>query len=214
MIIEEFCRRLCESATELGWKASIVSDFTESRFRGRTEVTEKSLPTDSVGMRLGDYPVLVASIELGNLAGLQASLRSLHTQMVIARSYMTAEEVINSHIILIALAPDPRQDWRRALDLAERDETVCRKLIWIPNPDDLDRSYGSFTARTFLATPWKSAPSVMGVPLDRNQGVVLRMLEKHGLSQEAAVRWISLANQIRDDPDNLVVALTTAREGS
>jgi hypothetical protein len=214
MTVEMFCKRLCESAAALGWEASTVDDFTAQRFRGRAEVTEKSLPKDAIGLRLGDYPVLVASIELGNLADLQASLRSLHTQMVIARSYMAAEEVINSHIILIALAPDPLQDWRRALDLAERDETVCRKLIWIPNPDDLDRSYASFTARTFLATPWKSAPSVLGVPLDRNQGVVLRMLEKHGLSQEEAARWISLANQIRDDPDNLVVALTTAREAS
>jgi len=177
-------------------------------------VTEKSLPKDAVGLRLGDYPVLVASIELGNLADMQASLRSLHTQMVIARSYMAAEEVINAHIMLIALAPDPRQDWRRALDLAERDETVCRKLIWIPNPDEIDQSYASFVARTFLATPWKNAPSVRSAPLDRNQGLVLRTLENHGLSQDSAARWIDLTHQIHDDPDNLVAALTTAREAS
>lgn len=209
-----FCERLFSSAAVLGWEVSVVDAFTAQRFRGRAEVTEKSLPKDVIGLRLGDYPVLVASIELGNLTDLQASLRRLHTQMVIARSYMTAEEVINAHIMLIALAPDPRQDWRRALDLAERDETVCRKLIWIPNPDDLDRSYALFAARTFLATPWKSASSLSDAPLDRNQGLVLRMLEKHGLSHETAARWVELANKIQDDPDNLVAALTTAREVS
>lgn len=212
--MEMFCKRLCESAAELGWEVSVVDGFTAQQFRGRIEVTEKSLPKDAVGLRLGDYPVLVATIELGTVADLQASLRRLHTQMVIARSYMAAEEVINAHIMLIALSPDPRQDWRRALDLAERDETVCRKLIWIPNPDDFEESYALFAARTFLATPWKSAPSVQSAPLDRNQGLVLSTLEKHGLSQEAAVRWIGLTNQIYDDPDNLVVALTAAREAS
>ena len=214
MTTEMFCKRLCASAAELGWEVSVVDGFTAQRFRGRVEVTEKSLPKDAIGLRLGDYPVLVASIELGNLADLQASLRSLHTQMVIARSYMAADEVINAHIMLIALASDPRQDWRRALDLAERDETVCRKLIWIPNHDDLEESYALFAARTFLATPWKSAPSVQSAPLDHNQGLVLRTLEKHGLSQDAAARWIGLANQIHDDSDNLVAALTTAREAS
>lgn len=214
MTIKMFCERLCISAAALGWQASVVNAFTERRFRGRIEESEKSLPSNAIGLRLGDYPVLVASIELGDLAGLQESLRSLHTQMVIARSYMLAEEVINAHIMLIAEGPDPTQDWRRALDLAERDETVCRKLVWIPNPDDFDRSYTLFAARTFLATPWKSAPSVQSAPLDHNQGLVLRTLQKHGLSQGTAAQWASLANQIHSDPDSLVTALTAAREAS
>jgi len=214
MTVEMFCERLCASAAVLKWEASVVNEFTSRQFRGRTDVTEKSLPEDAIGLRLGDYPVLVASIELGNLTGLQATLRSLHTQMVIARSYMLAEEVINAHIMLIAKGPDLAQDWCRALDLAERDETVCRKLVWIPNSDDLDKSYSLFSARTFLATPWKSAPRVQSAPLDQNQGLVLRTLQKHGLSQETAAQWIGLANQIHNDPDSLVTALTAAREAS
>lgn len=101
-----------------------------------------------------------------------------------------------------------------ALDLAERDETVCRKLVWTPNPDDLDQSYALFAARTFLAKPWKNASSIQSAPLDRNHGLVLRTLEKHGLSQEAAAQWIGLASTVYDDPDNLVAALTTEREAS
>ncbi|UPG83891.1 hypothetical protein L2Y94_11025 [Luteibacter aegosomatis] len=209
-----FSERLRASAVALGWQTSVVDTFTARQFRGHAEVTEKSLPKDAIGLRLGDYPILVASIELGDLDRMHASLRSLHTQMVIARSYMAAEEVINAHIMLIALAPDPLQDWRGALDLTERDETVCRKLIWTPNPNDLDQSYALFAARTFLATPWKSAPNVQSAPLDRNQGLVIRTLEKHGLSKEAAVHWVGLANQIHDDPDNLVAALTAVREPS
>lgn len=214
MTPEIFSGRLRASAVALGWEVSVVDSFTARQFRGRADATEKSLPQGAIGLRLGDYPVLVASIQLGDLADMQASLRDLHTQMVIARSYMAAEEVINAHIMLCALAPDPLQDWRRSLDLAERDETVCRKLIWIPDPDDLDRSYDLFAARTFLATPWKSALSAQSAPLDSNQGLVLRTLVKHGLSQAAASRWTSLASQLRDDPDNLVAALTAAGEAS
>lgn len=127
MTPEMFSERLRASAVALDWEASVVDAFTAQQFRGRAEVTEKSLPKDAIGLRLGDYPVLVASIELGDVADMQASLRSLRTQMVIARSYMVAEEVINAHIMLIALDPDPLKDWRRAFDLAERDETVCRR---------------------------------------------------------------------------------------
>jgi hypothetical protein len=214
MTPQMFSERLCASAVALDWDVSVVDAFTAQQFRGRAEVTEKKLPKDAIGLRLGDYPVLVASIDLGDVADMQASLRSLHTQMVIARSYMLAEEVINAHIMLIALALDPLKDWRRALDLTERDETVCRKLIWTPDPDDLDRSYALFIARTFLARPWKGTTSVQNAPLDRNQGLILRTLEKHGLPHEAAVQWIDLANQIHDDPDNLVAALTKAREPS
>jgi hypothetical protein len=187
-------------------------DFAAPRFRGRPDDSGASLPEMAIGMRLGAYPVIVAPIVLHDIERMRASLRMLHNQMVIARSYMRAEEVINAHIMLCVTDTNAQADWRRIIDLAERDEAVCRKVVWMPEADAVDTSYEAFVARTFLAQPWRSLDTVCNAPLDHNQGLAERILVKHGLSQAAAERWTVLAERYRDDPDGLIPQLVVARE--
>jgi hypothetical protein len=203
--------KLVASATTLGWPATIEPDFASPKFRGRQDASAALLPDDTIGLRLGAYPVLVAPIALYNSEQMQASLRALHNQMVIARSYMRAEEVINAHLMLCVSATNPQADWRGIIDLAERDETVCRKVIWMPDADAMDASYDMFLARTFLAQPWRSLEAVLNAPLDHNQGLAERNLVRHGLSDSAARRWVSLAETYKDDPDGLIPQLAAAR---
>lgn len=53
----------------------------------------------------------------------------------------------------IASSTDP--SWQRAAAEIERDERVCRKLVWLPDAEcgNLD----AFIRRTFLASPWTEA---------------------------------------------------------
>jgi hypothetical protein len=132
--------------------------------------------------------------------------------MVIARSYMRAEEVINAHIMLCVVSTNAEADWRGIVDFAERDETVCRKIVWLPDAERVGLSYESFLARTFLAQPWKSIEAVLNAPLDHNQGLAERILVRHGLSIAAAKRWVALAEIYKDDPDALIPELVAARE--
>jgi hypothetical protein len=100
------------------------------------------------------------------------------------------------------------------IDLAEREETVCRKLVWVPQKDSISLSYEDFLARTFLARPWKSVKAVLDAPLDHNQGLVERILVKHGLPRQVATQWIHFATVHKDDPDSLISQLVVTRKQS
>lgn len=204
--------KLLASATALDWPATVEADFASPRFRGRQDASGAPLPSSAIGLRLGAYPVIVAPIALNSSDEMQSSLRALHNQMVIARSYMRAEEVINAHFMLCVTATNPKADWRGIIDLAERDETVCRKVVWMPEADAVDASFQRFLARTFLAQPWRSHDAVLNAPLDHNQGLAERILVKHGLSQPTAKRWVELAEIYKEDPDGLIPQLVAALE--
>ncbi|RWL18072.1 ABC-three component system middle component 1 [Mesorhizobium sp.] len=203
--------KLIQSAEALGWTTADVPAFTSPDFRGREGSDKPEVPADIFGLRLGFYPVLVAPITLGDVEQMQRNLRRLNAQMVIARSYMRPEEVINAHIMLCATATIELADWRQVVDMAERDETVCRKIVWIPEANALDESYAAFVARTFLATPWQAAGTTLNAPLDHNENLVQRVLVRHGLPRPVADRWVALAEQYGSDPDTLVTELMTAR---
>ncbi|PIB92747.1 ABC-three component system middle component 1 [Caulobacter sp. FWC2] len=207
-----FADKLLASAMALEWPASVEATFSARSFRGRLDPAEVLLPDGVVGLRLGAYPVLVAPIVLEGSEQMQTSLRALHNQMVIARSYMRAEEVVNAHIMLYVTATDSSSDWRGVIDYAERDESVSRKVIWMPDTKDIETSYRNFIARTFLAQPWRSHAAVLDAPLDHNQGLAERILVRHGLSKAAADRWVALAEAYKDDPDGLIPQLIEARK--
>ncbi len=209
---------LIGTANSLGWVATAVPDFVLPRFRGRDDASAE--PLEHVyGLRLGSYPVVVAPVTLGTMEEMQAALRRLHTQVVIARSYMRADEVINAHLMLCAVNPSPPGesedaslgDWRSVVDLAQRDEAVCRKIIWIPDQEAVEASYLRFAARTFLAMPWRTTGQVLDAALDRNQGLAESMLVKNGLDESTAAEWVRLVGREGADADAMVAALATAR---
>jgi len=205
-----FKEHLLASASALNWPAQIEASFTSNKFRGRDDVSGIPLPGGVLGLRLGDYPVIVAAVVLDSKEDMVKALRALHNQMVIARSYMRAEEVINAHIMICADVMDSRVDVQGIVDLAERDETVCRKLVWIPKEDSVTASFRKFLARTFLARPWSSVDAVFDAPLDHNQGLIERILVKHGLTESAATKWVHLAALHKDDPEEMIPQLVAA----
>ncbi len=211
MTAEELRDRLRQAACRMDWTAQDAPDFVAPRFRGRADETTAPLPEKAYGMRIGAYPVVVAPVTLGSVEDMQASLRKLHTQMVIARSYMRAEEVINAYLFLCAVNPATSGDWRSVTDLAERDEGVCRKVIWIPDAAALDKSFESFRSRTFLASPWDSADERHDAPLDSNQGLAQRILVERGLTEEVAAAWIGIVDRLREDPETMVSQLVVGR---
>lgn len=203
--------RLFASATHLGWPIEDVPAFVSPSFRGRAETIAVPLAEDAFGVRLGAFPAIVASVTLGTPMEMQEALKPLHSQMVIARSYMAQSELINAHIFLCAVNSSPESDWRKALDLAERDETVCRKLIWLPDARKLDDSYDDFCKRTFLAAPWEAASERKDAALDLAQGLAARLLVEAGLDQDTTDQWIDIVNQSDQDAGTMVERLVRAR---
>jgi len=205
---------LAKAAGQLGWQADEVKEFTSSTFRSRPTEPDTKPIEGLVGIRLGQYPVLVAPIALDTVEGVTSALKRLHAQMVVARSYMYDREVINAHLFLCATSPTPTGDWLRLVDLIERDETVCRKLVWIPKQTAVQESFDVFLARTFLAMPWAHVKAVSDAQLDQTNELAQRLLEKHGLTKDVAQQWVSLTERLIDDPESLVIELVLSREAS
>jgi hypothetical protein len=206
--------RLLASANDIGWSGSDAPEFVSPRFRGRPDASTAALPAEANGLRLGAYPVIVAPVTLGTTAEMQATLRLLHSQMVIARSYMGRDEVINAHILLCATGAARDADWRNVIDLAERDEKVCRKVVWLPDPAALDKSYEAFRARTFLASPWDDVDEKLNARLDVNQGLASKLLMQAGLAEDSAKQWIDIVDATKGDPDTMVTRLAEVLGGA
>lgn len=205
---------LARAADQLNWQVGEVEDFTSPTFRSRPAEPDAKRIEGLFGLRIGQYPVIVAPIALDSVDGVKSTLKKLHAQMVVARSFMFEREVINAHLFLCATSPTPTGDWRRLVDLIERDETVCRKVVWIPNQTVLQQSFDEFLARTFLTMPWANVQAVSDAPLDQTHDLAQRTLEKHGLERKVAQRWISLTERLMDDAESLVTELVQAKEAS
>ena len=214
MTAEDLRTRLLATTAQLSWTGVEVPNFVSQQFRGRPDASTAALPEEAYGLRLGAYPVIVAPVTLGTTAQMQSALRLLHSQMVIARSYMGRDEVINAHIFLCAVDPTPGTDWRNVIDLAERDETVCRKVVWLPDTKQLDASYEAFRARTFLAAPWDSVTERLNAPLDANHSLAAKLLTDAGLAADIATQWIDIVNHSGQDTDTMVTRVVNARGGA
>jgi hypothetical protein len=208
----EFGARLIESAIGREWPASIADSFSAKKFRGRGDESDVPLPPEVCGIQIGAYPVLVLAIELIDAETVLRSLRQAHNQVVIARSYMKASDVINTHLLFVATPPPPQADWIKLIDLVERDETVCRKLVWIPKITSVGESYEAFLERTFLAQPWLEIEEVDNAPLDQNDRLVENVLQDQGLTPASAAKWIEIAASQVEDPQERVEQLVSAME--
>ncbi|MER8428042.1 hypothetical protein [Mesorhizobium sp. M1403] len=124
---------------------------------------------------------------------------------------MLRAEVINAHIFLCAVDAALDTDWRYVIDIAEREETGCRKVIWLPNPRRLDQSYDEFRARTFLAAPWDDVAERHDAQLDYDQGLAAKLLIEAGLPEDIAPDWIDIV-EAGEDMDTMVERLVRTRE--
>jgi len=72
--------------------------------------------------------------------------------------WIAAGEAGVVNIVMFCIAPSGHQDqpeWKMMAGQFERDDLVCRKLVWLPS-SGLDNAR-NFLDRTFLARPWDMA---------------------------------------------------------
>jgi hypothetical protein len=93
--------------------------------------------------------------------------RQFHRRAAIIRSWLPDVQKDDVYLFLIAPA-DPRPLWIDRARLIERDELICRKLVWLA-PTELQEQEASarrFCDRTFLARPWSVAKGNVSQKLD------------------------------------------------
>jgi hypothetical protein len=119
---------------------------------------------------------------------------------------------MRSDLNLFIVAPpgsSESPEWSDFAAQAERNEHVCRKLVWLP-PEEAKHwkvSARTFCERTFLARPWMAQNQPSGsAQLDPLAG----MLQGEG----RMAKWLTLMeNEIEEDSD-LAEALMNAFEGA
>lgn len=210
-LVADFCRRLKARAEALHLVAEDFPMLVSSSFRGRDEDALEAT-TELAGLRLGAYPVIVSPLSTKAESDVRRQVRLLHNQAIVARSYLTNAQVVDLHVFFVA-EPDASDDeWRKYVDVIERDESVCRKLVWT-RTTTVSQSFERFVQRTFLARPWDGETGETDVPLDQNVSLVQHVLESHGLSPSAASEWIAAASEPQHGgPAELVRRLISAMD--
>lgn len=216
MMLEDFAVRLMERASAIGLEVREDAGLIASGFRGR-EPSDAKLPTEKMGAWYGPYPVILATLLPTTRSDFAQQTKAFHSQVLIARSYVPVQNVVDMHLFLLFHANSVDDIQAAAIDQLERDEAICRKQVFVPS-DDPD-AFNGFVDRTFLARPWdEQKPRTKGFQLDQPAALVQEILEKQGLTSSAAEAWVIVADSYRDgeisSPRELVDDLVAAMDGS
>ncbi|MGO8003531.1 hypothetical protein ACC725_25670 [Rhizobium ruizarguesonis] len=213
--LTEFGDLLTERASTTGIEVRSDSGLIANSFRGR-EPSDIGLPSQKLGFWLGAYPVIVASLVPTTTLSFEQQTKAMHAQVLIARSYVPVQHVVDMHLFLLFRGETLGDEQAAAIDKLERDEAICRKLVFIPS-DPIGAAFDAFIDRTFLARPWGAQkPTTKGFQLDQPAALVQEILEKQGLSAAAAKAWVSIADSYQEgepsSPQELVNALVAAMD--
>ena len=143
-------------------------------------------------------------------------VRRLRNQCVVARSYLSPAAALDLHAILVGPRGSEGVDrWKALALIAERDERVARKLVWLrPSEASADaQSFADFARRSFLARPWVTSAVFSMAPLDN----VSRAATFDLVPRDTAGEWVRFASENGVDADDLVDRLVTSwqrRSGS
>jgi hypothetical protein len=215
--IEALSSWLRATATRYGLETIERHELASKAFRGTTDGGEdigaEHLPLEVAGLIVGGRPVLVGALpESSDPLEIDGAMRRYRNQAVIARSRLTPDETVDLHLFLASpIGAQGDQAWRQAALAIERDERVCRKLVWLrPLTEDQEAaSFNAFAGRTFLARPWRDGPQQTGAQLDRFSRLV-DVIGDAGVPRSLVEEWLSLAAEENTEWPELVDRLIEA----
>lgn len=152
------------------------------------------LPESFIALRVGYHSLLIGS--LGDdpaEAAIDHDLARYQNQAAIAWSWLGHK---GDDLLLLLVAPaggEEDQDWKRVQRRVERNEQVCRKLVWLPPQAGVDRSESlmAFLGRTFLARPWRQEGKAGQGQLDR-WALLAKHLVQEEFDEAMAKRWLEI----------------------
>lgn len=199
---------LSARAAELKFDVRQMPQYAERVFAGGGEsasarLEANDLPAHARGLQIDRYAIVLTLMpEAPNEEGVADTVRRARNQCVVARSYLTSPGALDLHAILLGPRGSEGVDaWRTLALVAERDERVARKLVWLrpDDPEGDEASFADFTQRTFLARPWVTDAVFSMAPLDN----ISRAAAAGEVPRDTASAWIQLISSAEggDDPD-------------
>ena len=139
-----------------------------------------------------------------------------HAQAAVTRSWLLGDGL--DDLCLIFVGPERSEDnsfWIAQAGEIERNDLVCRKLVWLPPGADLgemDRALDDMVARTFLARPWDVGARDIQNSLDSLTSGPLALPDL-GVAPEIIRTWLAHLEAAANDGivgDDLVIRLINA----
>lgn len=87
----------------------------------------------------------------------------------IARTWLLSDFSDDLNLFLVGpTGSKDEREWQNFSRVIERNDLVCRKLVWLPSSNDHEWAIelSAFLEQTFLAEPWKGLATTSGVNLD------------------------------------------------
>jgi hypothetical protein len=166
--IEALKQRLCREAEKLQWPVKEApSELLHTQISLSSKSQKMGSQTDRpeiemTAMYVGDYAVLIGPLEnrQPNFATSESDrsvLDAYYRRAAIARTCLPNDRC--EDLILFLVGPsgsDTDPDWKADAAQIERNDAVCRKIVWLPPSQETtwDASLDRFQRRTFLARPW------------------------------------------------------------
>lgn len=118
---------------------------------------------------VGMHPIVVASLG-ASLESARPLWASAQRQAALARTTVAADK--GEDMILIFVGPPGSRDdgeWRSLAMEIERNDLVCRKLVWLPAKAKplAPEALAAFVSRTLIAKPWLSTAPAQPQELDQ-----------------------------------------------
>jgi hypothetical protein len=163
--------------------------------------SKRDLPSRVSAILFNGVPVLLGELEPPpDRATVGDALRRFRNQATIARSWL-GMDAQNLQLFLIGPPGSAGSDeWMDLAESIQADDRVCRKLVWLPEPDPTPASAQLFLGRTFLARPWAGLGKQAVPRLDQLSSIVLppgwrEVLEDDELEPDALVARIVEAHE-------------------
>lgn len=190
----------------------------KTRMRGAALAAEEEdatpdaeLPEHAESSIIGHHAVLLG--ELGDsIAAAREQWHRFLSQAAIARSWLPAETSEDLNLYLVGPSgSDAAVPWRELAAEIERDERVCRKLVWLPpaSPDEQETSLAHFLSRTFLARPWVETGTPGEHDIDRLRNLGAK-LAGDDAPRATIDEWLRILQTAEGDSNELVSRLTEA----
>lgn len=153
-------------ANERGWTSTLEPKLLRHRdYRSGSSETSggmSQLLDEITSLFIDVYAVIIAPIGDEIEEHQSAGLKVLHYLEVSAKIRTWLNSALKENFYLFLVGPPGSLDskeWRDVEYRIERDERICRKLVWLPPSDEslLDRDAHRFCERTFMARPWRDA---------------------------------------------------------
>lgn len=190
----------------------------KTRMRGATwtgaknsELPDADLPKDADSLIIGNHAVLIGDLG-SDIIDAQSQWHRFMNQAAIARSWLPPETSEDLNLFFVGPdGSDEMKEWREIAARIERDERVCRKLVWLPPAEisDQQSSVNQFLTRTFLARPWKDAEGPSERDIDRLSSLGERLAGEHS-PRETIDEWLRILRSSPSDNYDLVQQLTEA----